>query len=37
MNLIDGKAVSASVKEQIRAEIERDKLDIGLALSLIHI
>ena len=32
MNLIDGKAVSASVKEQIRAEIERDKLDIGLAV-----
>ena len=35
MNLIDGKAVSASVKEQIRAEIERDKLDIGLAVIIV--
>ena len=35
MNLIDGKAVTASVKEQIRAEIERDKLDIGLAVIIV--
>ena len=35
MNLIDGKAVSASVKEQIRAEIERDKFDIGLAVIIV--
>lgn len=35
MNLIDGKAVSAKVKEQIRAEIERDKLDIGLAVIIV--
>ena len=35
MNLIDGKAVSASVKEQIRAEIDRDKLDIGLDVIIV--
>ena len=35
MNIIDGKAVSASVKEQIRAEIERDGLEIGLAVIIV--
>lgn len=34
-NIIDGKAISASVKEQIRAEIERDKLSIGLAVVIV--
>ncbi len=33
--IIDGKAVSAAVKEQVRAEIERDKLDIGLAVVIV--
>ena len=31
--IIDGKAVSAKVKEEVRQEIERE----GLDLSLIHI
>ena len=33
--IIDGKAVSASVKERVRAEIERDKLEIGLAVVIV--
>ncbi len=35
MNIIDGKQVSAAVKERIRAEIERDGLDIGLAVIIV--
>lgn len=34
-NIIDGKAISASVKEQVRAEIERDKLSVGLAVVIV--
>ena len=30
--IIDGKAISAAVKEQVRAEIERDKIKAGLAV-----
>jgi len=30
-NIIDGKAISAAVKEQVRDEIARDKLTVGLA------
>ncbi len=33
--IIDGKAISASVKEQVKAEIERDGLDIGLAVVIV--
>ena len=33
--IIDGKAVSAKVKEEIRAEVERDGLDIGLAVVIV--
>ncbi len=33
--IIDGKAVSASVKERVRAEIERDGLEIGLAVVIV--
>lgn len=33
--LIDGKAVSQKVKEEVRAEIERDGLDIGLAVVIV--
>ena len=33
--LIDGKAVSQKVKEEVRAEIERDKLSIGLAVVIV--
>ncbi len=33
--IIDGKAVSAAVKEQIRQEIERDGLEIGLAVVIV--
>lgn len=33
--IIDGKAVSAAVKEQVRAEIERDKLKAGLAVVIV--
>lgn len=33
--IIDGKAVSAKVKEEIKAEIERDKLEIGLAVVIV--
>lgn len=35
MNVIDGKQVSAAVKERIRAEIERDGLEIGLAVIIV--
>ena len=34
-NIIDGKAVSAAVKERVRAEIERDGLKIGLAVVIV--
>ena len=30
--IIDGKAVSAKVKEEVRQEIEREGLDVGLAV-----
>lgn len=33
--LIDGKAVSQKVKDEVRAEIERDKLSIGLAVVIV--
>ena len=33
--IIDGKAVSAAVKEQVRDEIAREKLDIGLAVVIV--
>ncbi|MBQ8614750.1 MAG: bifunctional methylenetetrahydrofolate dehydrogenase/methenyltetrahydrofolate cyclohydrolase FolD [Ruminiclostridium sp.] len=33
--IIDGKAVSQQVKDEIRAEIERDKLSIGLAVVIV--
>lgn len=33
--IIDGKAVSQQVKDDIRAEIERDKLSIGLAVVIV--
>ena len=33
--IIDGKAVSAKAKEEIRAEVERDGLDIGLAVVIV--
>jgi methylenetetrahydrofolate dehydrogenase (NADP+)/methenyltetrahydrofolate cyclohydrolase len=33
--IIDGKAVSAAVKEQVKAEIERDGLEIGLAVVIV--
>ena len=33
--LIDGKAVSQKVKEEVRAEIERDGLKIGLAVVIV--
>lgn len=33
--IIDGKAVSAAVKEQVRDEIARDGLDIGLAVVIV--
>lgn len=33
--IIDGKAVSAAVKERVRAEIERDGLEIGLAVVIV--
>ncbi len=35
MNIIDGKAVSAEVKAKIREEIERDKLEVGLAVIIV--
>lgn len=33
--IIDGKAVSAAVKESVREEIIRDRLDIGLAVVIV--
>ena len=33
--IIDGKAVSAAVKERVRTEIERDGLEIGLAVVIV--
>ena len=33
--IIDGKAVSAAVKEQVRQEVEREGLDIGLAVVIV--
>ncbi len=33
--IIDGKAVSARVKEEVRQEIERDGLEIGLAVVIV--
>ncbi len=33
--IIDGKAVSQKVKEEIRAEIEREKLTVGLAVVIV--
>ena len=33
--IIDGKAISAQVKEQVRAEVERDKLNVGLAVVIV--
>lgn len=33
--IIDGKAVSAAVKERVRAEIEKDGLKIGLAVVIV--
>lgn len=33
--IIDGKAVSAKVKEEVRQEIEREGLDIGLAVVIV--
>lgn len=33
--IIDGKAISQQVKDEIRAEIERDKLSIGLAVVIV--
>lgn len=35
MNIIDGKAVSASVKEEIRAIVEKEGLEIGLAVIIV--
>lgn len=35
MTLIDGKAVSAAVKERIRKEIEEENLEIGLAVVIV--
>lgn len=34
-NIIDGKAISAAVKEQVRDEIARDKLAVGLAVIIV--
>lgn len=34
-NIIDGKAISASVKEQVRGEIARDNLKVGLAVVIV--
>ncbi len=33
--IIDGKAISAEVKEKVRTEVERDKLSIGLAVVIV--
>lgn len=34
-NIIDGKAISAAVKEQVRGEIARDGLKVGLAVVIV--
>lgn len=34
-NIIDGKSISAAVKEQVRDEIARDKLTVGLAVVIV--
>lgn len=34
-NIIDGKAISAAVKEQVRDEIAHDKLTVGLAVVIV--
>ena len=34
-NIIDGKTISAAVKEQVRDEIARDKLTVGLAVVIV--
>lgn len=34
-NIIDGKAISAAVKEQVRDEIARDNLKVGLAVVIV--
>lgn len=34
-NIIDGKAISASVKELVRDEVERDNLNVGLAVVIV--
>lgn len=34
-NIIDGKAISAAVKEQVRDEIARDRLTVGLAVVIV--
>ena len=34
-NIIDGKEISAKVKEGVRAEVERDKLSVGLAVVIV--
>lgn len=34
-NIIDGKAISAAVKEQVRGEIARDNLKVGLAVVIV--
>ena len=33
--IIDGKEISAKVKEEVRAEVERDKLNVGLAVVIV--
>ena len=33
--IIGGKEISAKVKEQVRAEVERDKLNVGLAVVIV--
>ena len=33
--IIDGKEISAMVKEEVRAEVERDKLNVGLAVVIV--
>ena len=33
--IIDGKAVSQKIKDEVRAEIERDKLTVGLAVIIV--
>ncbi len=33
--IIDGKAISAKVKEEVKAEVERDGLNVGLAVVIV--